>query len=166
MAIEKFLEELGAPNGLEPITIEPVKLNNTAPVSKPDPEAKKRDAKLEKAIKETGEKIISLNDGIKGLRSGIDQNSFDAEATLTRLSGMEAELRNLKGIQQGMVELQTQVEEHAAIVERESGLCPNCRHDVDWPNLPPQEGFLGWIHGNLYRTCPDCGHQIRVRKEG
>jgi len=167
MAIERFMEILGppkSPNHLKPL-VAPLKPSEPKPVSKPEVQSKKRDDKLEKAIKEAGDKVSRVEKSIGDLQRHTEQSSTDVRATATRLSGIEAELRGIQDVRQELTEYQGQVEEYIALAAREQCLCPNCRHDVDWPNLPLQEGMFSWLLGNMYRTCPDCGHQIRVRKE-
>ncbi|MFC1951216.1 hypothetical protein ACFLXN_02265 [Chloroflexota bacterium] len=161
MAIERFLEVLGTPNQPKPVSVETAKPNSTEPKSKPGAQEKKMDEKLEKSIKETSDRIFQIEDGIKGLQGSINQSCSDKEATLARLSGIETEL---KSIQQILSAYRKQVGEYIALAEIQQRCCPNCNADVDWPNLPFEEGSATWFDGCLRRTCPDCGHQIKKKK--
>ncbi|MFC1979135.1 hypothetical protein ACFLVP_04015 [Chloroflexota bacterium] len=163
MAIERFLEELGMPSQPKPLNAAVLKPSNPESASKPEVQSKKRDERLEKALKETGDNILRVEKGIKDLQSNITKRGIDLEATLSRLASIEAELRNLKSIQQSLKEYQSQVVEYIALAQGEKRCCPNCNADVDWPNLPFEKGSATWFDGCLRRTCPECGHQTKAK---
>lgn len=100
MAIERFPEVLGTPNQPKPVSVKTAESNKPEPISKPDNQAKKRNERLEKVIKEASDRILQLEEDIKSLHNGINQSGSDTEVTLTRLSGIESELQNIRSIKQ------------------------------------------------------------------
>ena len=48
--------------------------------------------------------------------------------------------------------------------EEATSLCPECKSNVGWLELPLVDGPLSFLSGHCYRICPACNHQERMKK--
>jgi hypothetical protein len=161
MGIKRFLEELGLPKqprSIREISVNPTKLPSILKIKAPV-------QKQNKSFKEIMEKISGIENELKSLHSYINQRNSKAEVTASQVSKVEAKLHTILTRQQNLLKSHKQITEYITKIEQEKSLCPNCRANVDWSNLTPEENPLGFLFKDLYRKCPSCGYQIRIIKE-